>query len=183
MDPLQILEQEHRMALRVVRATRDRAGAAPTGGAPDTAFAAEAIDFFRYFVNSCHSPKEEDLLFTALHRHGLAWDVSPLHELVGQHQELRVTLDSATDWLQLAEAGATGSVEPLWHDLGLFLDLLEHHIALEEQVVFRLARERLHARDLDELADEFSAIACDEQQEGVHDYYAGVARNLAGAAA
>jgi hemerythrin-like domain-containing protein len=181
MDPLQILQQEHRMALRVVRATRERAGATPAGG--DTAFAAEAIDFFRYFVNSCHSPKEEDLLFTALHRHGLAWDVSPLHELVGEHQELRVTLDSATDWLQLAEAGVPRSTGPLWHDLGLFLDLLERHIALEEQVVFRLARERLHARDLEELAEEFAAIACDERQEGVHDYYAGLARTLAAGAA
>ena len=38
------------------------------------------LDFFRYFTNSCHEPKEEDLLFTALHRRGLAWEGYPLRK-------------------------------------------------------------------------------------------------------
>jgi hemerythrin-like domain-containing protein len=181
VDPLETLRLEHRTALCVAQAARRWSADAQAQRGPDTAYAEQVIDFFRYFTNACHSPKEEDLLFTALHRHGLAWDASPLRELVGEHGTLRVTLDSASDWLRLADAGVPGSLHPLLHDLELFLDVLERHIALEEQVLFPLAQERLHARDLDELAAEFADIACDERQEGVHDYYAGVARALAGA--
>jgi hemerythrin-like domain-containing protein len=183
MDPLETLRQEHRAALRVARAARRWSTRAEAQGGPDTAYAEQVIDFFRYFTNACHSPKEEDLVFIALHRHGLAWSESPLRELVGEHGTLRVTLDSASDWLRLADAGVPGSLQALLHDLELFLDLLERHIALEERVLFPLAEERLHTRDLDELAAAFTRIACDERQEGVHDYYAGVAHTLAGASA
>jgi hemerythrin-like domain-containing protein len=183
MDPLETLRQEHRTALRVAQATHQWSARAEAQRGLDTAYAAQVIDFFRYFINACHAPKEEDLLFTALHRHGLAWDASPLRELVGEHGALRVTLDSASDWLRLADAGVPGSLQPLLHDLELFLELLERHIALEERVLFPLAQERLHARDLDELAAAFTSIACYEREEGVHDYYAGVAHTLAGASA
>ncbi len=92
-----------------------------------------------------------------------------------------MTLDSASDWSRLVAAEAPGSFEPLVHDLRLAADLLETHIALEEQVLFPLAAERLPQRDLDDLAAAFAAIACEEEYEGVHEYYAGVAQSLAGA--
>lgn len=181
MDPLEILRQEHRSALRVVSAARRLLDDAAAGRALDTERLFELLDFLRYFTNSCHAPKEEDLLFTALHRHGLAWEQPPLRDLVQQHADLRVTLDSASDWSRLLAAEVPGSLEPLVHDLRLAGDLLESHIALEEQVLFPLAGERLPQRDLDHLAEAFAAIACVEDVEGVHEYYAGVAQSLAGA--
>jgi hemerythrin-like domain-containing protein len=183
MDSLEILREEHRVALRVAHAARRRAEEALRRGDLDTDAADRTLDFFRYFTNSCHSPKEEDLLFTALHHQGLSWDEPPLRGLVEQHEELRVVLDSATDWLRLVDAGAPGALEPLLHDLRLYLDLLERHVNAEEQVLFPLALERLRPRDLEELGDAFSEIACEEAEEGIHEYYAGVARRLAGAAA
>lgn len=181
MDPLEQLRQEHRMALRVVRSARDVVADAGPDGSLDLDRLDEVLDFLRYFANACHAPKEEDLLFTALHRHGMAWDRPPLRELVAQHAQLRLALDSASDELRRAHEGVPGTSGPLLHDLRLALDVLEGHIALEEQVLFPLAGERLHQRDLDHLAAAFAAIACTEEREGVHEYYAGVARDLAGA--
>lgn len=171
------------MALRVARAARRHAQEALKTGVLDSDEADKTLDFFRYFTNSCHGPKEEDLLFTALHHQGLSWTEPPLRELVEQHEELRVILDSASDWLRLMDEGIPGALEPLLHDLRLYLDLLERHIASEEDVLFPLALERLRTRDLDELADAFATIACEEVEEGVHGYYAGVARRLTGVAA
>jgi hemerythrin-like domain-containing protein len=183
VDSLEILRQEHRVALRVARAARRDIDEARLRGAPDLAVADKTVEFFRYFTNVCHSPKEEDLLFTAVHRHGLAWEEQPLHDLVGQHQELRITLDSAADWSRLAAAGVPGAPELLLHDLLVFLDLLERHIELEEYALFPLAVQRLHPQDMATLACEFADIACEEQEEGMQSYYAGVARELAGAGA
>jgi hemerythrin-like domain-containing protein len=181
VDPLEILRQEHRLALRVVGSAREMAADSAAGGRLDTARLGEVLDFLRYFANACHGPKEEDLLFTALHRHGLQWDRPPLRDLMRQHEELRVALDSATDWFSLADEGVPGAVGPLLHDLLVALDVLERNIALEEHTLFPLAGERLHQRDLDDLACSIAAIVCDEEDEGVHAYYAGVARELAGA--
>lgn len=169
------------MALRVVRSAREMVDDTTAGGSLDMHRLGEILDFLRYFANACHEPKEEDLLFTAMHRHGMPWDQPPLLDLVRQHDELRLALDSASDRFRLAGEGDSGSVEPLLHDLRVSLDVLESNTTLEEHVLFPLAGERLHQRDLDDLAEAFAAIACDEQHEGVLAYYAGVARDLAGA--
>lgn len=181
MDPLETLRNEHSVALRVVHAAQRSLDEAAAGRGPNAERAREILDFFRYFINCCHTPKEEDLLFTALHRDGLAWDGPPLRELVRQHAELRAILDSASDRLRLVEEGVPGSLEPLLHDLRVALTLFETHVVLEEEVLFPLAEERLRARDVDELSAAFADIACDEQQEGVHEYYAGWATSLVGA--
>ena len=81
MESVEILKREHRTVLLVAKAARR-----DLEGADDTYPMAvdeieRLLDFFRYFTNSCHDPKEEDLLFTALHRRGMSWDVSPLREL------------------------------------------------------------------------------------------------------
>lgn len=182
MESVEILKREHRTVLLVAKAARrDLEGAGETHEiAADEV--EQLLDFFRYFTNSCHDPKEEDLLFTALHRRGLSWDDYPLRELVRAHEERRVVLDSASDWLPLVRAGDSTATLPLLHDLKIYLDLVERHIAAEEETIFPMLQKLLTARDLEELSDAFAAIACEELQEGVHAYYTDLARELAGTA-
>jgi hemerythrin-like domain-containing protein len=181
MESVEILKREHRAVLLVAKAARrDLEGAGETHEiAADEV--EQLLDFFRYFTNSCHDPKEEDLLFTALHHRGLPWDAYPLRELVRDHQAMRVVLDSASDWLPLVRAGDAAAVMSLAHDLEVYLDLLERHIAAEEAVIFPMAHELLTVRDLEELSDAFTAIACEDLEEGVHAYYADLALELVGA--
>ena len=183
MESLEILEREHRMASLVADAARRDVDSAFETGVADTGEIDELIEFFRYFMNSCHAPKEEDLLFTMLHHRGLAWDASPLCDLVREHEEMRVMLDSASDRLGPLKAGEDGALQPLLHDLATYLDLLRRHVAKEEEIVFPLALERLTAHDFAELGEEFSTLACEELDDGMHAYYADMARHLAGAAA
>jgi len=183
MEAMEILKREHRMVLLVATAARRDVDAALGGSPVDADELDKVIEFFRYFMNSCHAPKEEDLLFTMLHRRGLAWDASPLRDLVREHEEMRVLLDSASDWLLPVKAGEAGALQPLLYDLTTYLDLLEQHIAEEEDHIFPLALQRLRPQDFAELGEEFSTIACDEFDEGMHTYYADMAHHLVGAAA
>jgi hemerythrin-like domain-containing protein len=182
VESVEILKREHRTVLRVVKAARrDLEVADETRGIADHEVE-RLLDFFRYFTNSCHDPKEEDLLFTALHRRGLSWDDYPLRELLREHHEMRVVLDSAYDWLPLVKAGDSTALMSLVHDLMVYLDLLERHIAAEEEAIFPIVQELLTARDLAELSDAFAAIACEELEQGVHAYYTDLAHELVGTA-
>jgi len=182
MESVEILKREHRMVLLVARAARRNLEGAAENHEIAEGELEQLLDFFRYFTNSCHDPKEEDLLFTALHRRGMSWDDYPLRELVREHQEMSVVLDSASDRLPLVRAGDSTAMKSLMHDLAAYLDLLERHIAAEEEALFPLVQELLTARDLAELSDAFTAIACDELEEGAHAYYADLAHELAGTA-
>jgi branched-chain amino acid transport system ATP-binding protein len=183
VECIEILKREHQMVRLVIAAARRDLERATAAHAVDPAEAEQLLDFFRYFTNSCHGPKEEDLLFAMLHRRGMAWDDYPLRDLVKEHAEMRVVLDSASDWLKPAESGDPAAVEALLHDLGVYLDLVDSHIDKEEDEVFPLALQRLTAADLEELGDAFTAIACEELDAGVHAYYADLAHHLAGTAA
>jgi hemerythrin-like domain-containing protein len=183
MESVEILKREHRAVLLVVKAARRDLDGSDRAHPMAEVEVERLLDFFRYFTNSCHDPKEEDLLFTALHRRGLSWDASPLRELVREHRDMRVVLDSASDWLPLVRAGDATAMMSLVNDLKVFLDLLERHITAEEASVFPLVQQRLTARDLQELSDAFAAIACEELEEGVHAYYSDLAHELVGSAA
>ena len=182
MEAVEILKREHRTVLLVAEAARRDLEVAGEAHEIATDEAERLLNFFRYFTNSCHDPKEEDQLFTALHRRGMSWDVSPLRELAREHHEMRVILDSASDWLTLVRAGDTTAMRPLVYDLEAYLDLLERHIAAEEAAIFPKVHEILTAHDLEELSDEFAAIACEELEEGMHAYYSDLAFELVGAA-
>ena len=183
MECIEILKREHQMVRLVIAAARRDLERAAEAHAVEPAEAEQLLDFFRYFANSCHDPKEEDLLFAMLHHRGMAWDGYPLRDLVREHAEMRVVLASASDWLKPAESGDPEAVEALLHDLGVYLDLVDAHIDKEEAEVFPLAMQWLTTGDLEVLSDAFTAIACEELDEGVHAYYSDLAHHLADTAA
>ena len=181
MECIEILKREHSVVRLVTAAARrDLAEEAATHSLALEEIE-KLIDFFRYFANSCHDPKEEDLLFAMLHRRGMAWDAYPLRGLVQDHEEMRVILDSAEDWLPQLRSGDAAALEPLVHNLRTYVDFVDRHIDMEEEVVFPMAAQYLSAADFEELSDAFAAIACEELEEGVHAYYSDLAHELAGA--
>jgi hemerythrin-like domain-containing protein len=178
MDAIDTLKREHGTCRRVVAAARRRL---VEPDQPDVSEIAEFLDFFRYFSHSCHDPKEEDLLFAVLHRRGLSWGGYPLHGLLTDHHAMHLTLDSAADWLPPARAGDRGAVGPLVHNLRVYLDRLTRHMRDEEEVLFPMAEHWLTAEDERELEEGFAAVACAQADDGVHEFYGGLARRLAAA--
>ena len=147
----------------------------------DVAEIERLIDFFRYFADAAHDPKEEDLLFCMLHRRGMSWQTWPLDELLKEHEEMRVILDSAADWLPLLRQGEPAAIDPLVHNLRTYVALVDAHIEKEETVVYPLAQRYLTAADVAELRQAFDSIE-EEEEEGVRDYYAELAHRLSRAA-
>ena len=183
MEAIETLRREHRIVDQVCEACRQELDRAAETSDLDPIEVERFVEFFRFFTNACHDPKEEDLLFTMLHHKGLSWDEDPLAELVREHEEMRVILDTADGWVPHLKLGERGVVRPLCRDLRLYTELVQEHIVKEEMGVFVLALEMLSEADLDELTLAFDNIACDEGDEGVHQYYSELARELASSTA
>lgn len=176
-----MLKREHSLVRLVVEAARRNLP--PEGDevvALDLDRVTQLLDFFHYCSDACHDPKEEKLLFDALHRRGLAWNAYPLRELMEGHAELNVILQSVGDWLPPLRTGDRVARLALLHDLHLYLTMLDEHMALEESVLFPLTLRILEPEDLERLRDDFAAVACDELDSGAHAYYADLAQTLAG---
>ncbi|MFA4966115.1 MAG: hemerythrin domain-containing protein [Thermoleophilia bacterium] len=183
METIEVLEREHRTARLVASVARRDLGHAARTGVCDRRRVAELVEFFLSFSAWCHGPKEERLLATLLHRHGLAREAPALRELVVGHEGSRILLDSAGDWLRLLTAGAESALQPLLYDLELYLDELERQMADEEALVFPLAQRRLRPGDLEELGRAFAAVADEERAAGRAARREDLARRLAAAPA
>jgi hemerythrin-like domain-containing protein len=182
MEPIEVLRREHAMVKVVLdAASRDLDRIAMTHQA-DAGEMERLIDFFRYFANACHDPKEEDLLFCMLHRRGMSWESWPLDELLKEHEEMRVILDSAADWIPLLKHGESSAIEPLLFNMRHYLSLVNAHMVKEEEVIFPLALRSLTDEDVDELSRAFDSIEEEEEEEGIREYYADLAQRLARAA-
>jgi hemerythrin-like domain-containing protein len=179
MEPIDVLRAEHSMVKLVVDAASRDLDQVTTTRTADPAEIEQLIEFFRYFANACHDPKEEDLLFCMLHRRGMSWETWPLDELLKEHEEMRVILESAADWLPLLRHGEAAALDPLVHNLRTYLALVDSHIEKEEDVVFPLALRYLTAEDCAELQHAFESIEEEEEEEGVREYYADLAHRLA----
>jgi hemerythrin-like domain-containing protein len=179
MEAIATLKREHRVMGDVCKACRHELDRAGHSHVLDAAEIQRFIEFFRFFTNSCHDPKEEDLLFTMLHHKGLAWEDEPLASLVHEHTLMRATLEAAAEWIPKARRGDQSALEPLRYDLYAYIDLVDEHMAKEEAGIFVYAADTLSQADHDELTQAFENIECDESDEGALEYYRELAHELA----
>jgi len=108
------------------------------------------LSVFSEFADRCHHGKEEELLFPALVRAGLASGQGPLASMLNEHVEARRCLRemnaAATPPLNLADFGQAAE---------RYSALLRAHIDKENEALFPMAEEVLSQTQLDALADAF----------------------------
>ncbi|HOT22833.1 MAG TPA: hemerythrin domain-containing protein [Thermoleophilia bacterium] len=178
MEAIASLKREHRVMREVCKACRHELDRAGRCHVVDAAEIERFIEFFRFYTNSCHDPKEEDLLFSMLHHKGLAWDEEPLKSLCYEHDAMRAMLKAAAEWVPKARRGDQSALEPLCHDLLAYVDEIEQHMAKEESGVFVHALDVLSEADHDELTRAFENVDSEDSEEGAVEYYEGLAQDL-----
>jgi hemerythrin-like domain-containing protein len=140
----------------------------------------ELVDFFQYFTEGCHDPKEENLLFARMRARGLPGDTGILAEFYREHQEFHTRLRDIEHWLRTMKKTGTGEVPELAVRLDGYLKLMRAHVAREEELLFPMADELLTAEDQEELARGFDSIESEEMAVGVRQRYSELAQLLAG---
>lgn len=173
MQAIEVLKHEHSQVLLVAEAACERLERQGTDLLEETRYAGDLISFLRD-AGDCHDAKEDRLLAAVLHRRTTTWEQEPVADLVREREELRLMLQSASDWLALAEAGNAAALQPLLYDLRLYLDLLRRHIDEEEGMLFPLAADALTTDELGRLARSFELAESEAWPAGLRDRHPGI---------
>jgi hemerythrin-like domain-containing protein len=110
------------------------------------------LDFFKTFADRCHHRKEEQVLFPKLVALGIPVNDGPLGVMLYEHDQARLLIRA------MEEAADTGHPGDFALFAEQYADLLEGHIAKEDNILFRRADSLLTAADDESLFRRFDDI-------------------------
>lgn len=173
-----ILEREHRLLYEVLDAAEKECERIDATGCARIELIGDMIEFFRYFGEGLHDPKEEGLLYARCHKRGMTNEDEPLEQMIAEHEWCRAQLDTMQDTLDAIRAGDPGLVRQLSRQLREYVEVNRCHIEVEETTFFDLALHYLTEKDLQELNEEFEEVLSDEVDEGVQEFYESLAHRV-----
>ena len=147
MNAIDLLMDEHQLILRSLDAL-DAFTAGMTGGEDDKAELSRFVRFIRGFADARHHGKEEDILFVAMVAAGFPRDGGPIAVMMMDHEAGRahvaVMAERAaqpTPWTDADRGAAIAAARG-------YAELLRGHIRKEDQILYPMARQRLHEEAL-----------------------------------
>jgi hemerythrin-like domain-containing protein len=130
------------------------------------------LDFLKTFADRCHHGKEEKVLFPKLMQAGIPMDGGPLGMMLYEHDQGRQLLREMEQ--------ALADRQPADFELyaNRYAQLLEDHIAKEDNILFGKAEDVLTSEDDDALLQRFNAIE-NELSEDTHERFHNMLDTLA----
>ncbi|MBP7734391.1 MAG: hemerythrin domain-containing protein [Spirochaetes bacterium] len=171
MKATDILREEHDLILVMLQVVDSACARIEEGEGADPSHLADMIDFIQNFADRCHHAKEENLLFPALRKTGLGGDNGPIGVMLAEHSEGRYFVKGMKEALEEMKAGDTMASERFIADAGGYVKLLDGHIMKENNILFRMADERLTDTQQKELLEGFDRVEREEIGAGVHEKY------------
>jgi hemerythrin-like domain-containing protein len=143
MDAITLLMEEHQLILRACDALESFGRAVGAGGG-DREELGRFVRFIREFADARHHGKEEDVLFTAMVAAGFPRDGGPIAVMLMDHEAGRAFVAvmaeraaQAAPWSPQDRAAVAGAAQG-------YAQLLRGHIRKEDQILYPMARMRLH---------------------------------------
>ena len=180
MRPTETLSREHTLVILVTKEAEQEVRYMRDTGEYRKEEVGELVDFFEFFTEACHDPKEERLLFARLCKRGLSRDSGILAQFYREHEEFTTRLRDIEHWLRRDKKEGPLDVAELAEQLDAYLNLMRSHVAREDEHLFALADGMLTDEDQEELERAFEAVESEEVAEGIHEKYSELVRLLAG---
>lgn len=171
MKPTDVLKEEHRLVLEMLKVIGAVCAKLDKGEAVDAGHLASIIDFIRTFTDQCHHAKEEKLLFPALAKVGLPATDGPVAVMLREHALGRSLVRSMDEALAAMKKGDVGGAAAFAENARKYIELLGNHIDKEDHVLFVMADQRLSPGAQEELMAGFDRVEREETGEGVHEKY------------
>jgi hemerythrin-like domain-containing protein len=155
MHPLYVLKHEHRVIERALRALDGVCKRLEAGEPVPTETLLALVEFMTDFACRYHHGKEENCLFPALHRQGIASRESALHAISKEHAvERNLTSQMREAAREYAEADPDSRA--LFAGAArAYINHLTEHIQREDSILFRVADEMLDDTDREDLMTAF----------------------------
>lgn len=178
MDPLKILEEEHRVIEKALSILENVSEQILAGEKPPVEDLEDIIDFIRTFADRCHHGKEEKRLFLKMEARGIPKIGGPIGVMLMEHEMGRSYVRGMRE--------AVDSIKRTGDDRGYldfrsnalgYVQLLREHIGKEDNILYPLARQVLNHTDFEELERGFEEVEV-ELGVGLHGKYIGLIEEL-----
>ena len=165
MEVLDLLYEEHKVIKRAANVI-EVASFQVTKGKDAVDLMLEAAHFLLRFSVRCHQRKEEELFFAIFHNRGILPDIL---------EAMQVDNRAGKDFLRdlsgtlIRYDGNRISLLPalLWKSSG-YLWFLRHHIKIEEDIFFSMARTFFSTKEEEMLAKQFARWELERQDQRLH---------------
>ena len=157
--PTKVLEEEHRIIMKVVDAMAGMAGALEDGKQVAVHTLQSAVTFMRTYADKCHHGKEEGYLFPLLEARGVPATGCPLGALLHEHQTGRTlvgNLEESTQAYAVEDSPETRI--KLAMVLRQLMKLYPDHIWKEDYLAFPMTNKVLSAEDQQSLGQKFAGV-------------------------
>ena len=161
MDAIETLMNEHRQIERVLDALAAFAKSVAEGGGDDRDELARFVTFLREFADDIHHGKEEEILFAAMGEHGFPTKAGPVAVMLYEHDQGRRLIRILGDRAAKAEPWTEAERDEIAQTSHAYVSLLRMHIQKEDQILYPMAKTRLPASVMDDVARR-----CDEHDDG-----------------
>lgn len=172
--PTNVLKSEHRVIERVL----DALERILAENRIDAAFMHTAIDFLRNFADGCHHAKEEEQLFPLLESLGMPREHGPIGRMLDEHAMGRALIRVMSERTDAAASGDPAAIDTVRRAGRQYIELLRQHIQKEDNVLFFMADRMLDDHHQAQLQRAFNAVEHTEANEGRHEHYLAVAKEL-----
>ena len=175
--PTEILEDEHRLIIRVVNALSIFAQSMEEGWDVEEETFNELIEFMRIFAEKWHHAKEEDVLFPLLIARGVPATGCPLAHLTMEHKKANNFVADIVKSLEAYRKGDVDARNAVIQGLRNLSAYYINHIWNEDNMLFPMANRFLRKEDQQVLLKEFARI--DERRgKTLHDQLEDFARRI-----
>lgn len=175
--PTEILEDEHRLIIRVVNALSVFAQNMEEGWDVEEETFNDLIQFMRVFAEKWHHAKEEDVLFPQLIARGVPATGCPLAQLVSEHKKSNNFVAETVKALEAYRKGDMDAKTAVIQGLRNLSSYYINHIWNEDNMLFPMANRFLKSEDQQVLLREFARI---DERRGttLHDHLEDFARRI-----
>lgn len=179
MKATTILQDEHRVILRVLQCLSAAVKQAETESKLDVESIRSMLEFFREYADRCHHGKEEDLFFPLAHKRGVGCAPASLESLRAEHETGRGHVRAMTTNLEAAAQGDGEAAGRFILNARDYERLLTDHIGKEDHCLFPTADTMLTTADQESLVKSFETLEHQKMGTGTHERMLALADELA----
>lgn len=163
----QNLEHDHKYILQLIDVMHIMVSKKTT----NTEDIEKVIWLIRNYADGFHHAKEEDLLFPSMKEKGFSAEEGPIAVMLSDHTQGRAYVKNMELGLQKYLKGDKESITSVYESMTAYGQLLQNHIAKENNVLFRMADKVLSPTDQENLLMEFEKIEHSEAySSNISDY-------------
>lgn len=171
MKALNDLKEEHggiKVMLEILGKISDRLD---SGKDVDPEHLEQILEFLKVFVDKCHHAKEEDHLFPALVKAGIAQEGGPIGVMLHEHDAGRDFIRGMAGALPGIRKKDPAAVKRFIAGARGYTDLLLAHIDKEDNILYPIAEVRLPASADRDLAAAFDKVEEERVGHGKHEEF------------